>query len=110
MLIECAYFDPDAIARTGQALALTSDARQRFERGVDPAFLDDGLAIATGLVLQICGGRAGPPTHAGTPPIETRSIEYDPGKAEDLGGMDIRAERQRTSSTGSASASSRTGR
>ena len=38
VLIECAYFDPDAIARTGQKLALTSDARARFERGVDPAF------------------------------------------------------------------------
>ena len=50
VVIECAYFAPDAIARTGQALTLTSDARQRFERGVDPAFLDDGLAIATFLV------------------------------------------------------------
>ena len=47
VIIECAYFDPDHIARTGQKLMLTSDARQRFERGVDPAFLDDGLAIAT---------------------------------------------------------------
>ena len=58
MLIECAYFDPDHIARTGQKLALTSDARQRFERGVDPAFLDDGLAIATKLVLEHAGGTA----------------------------------------------------
>src|SRR3546814_18268290 len=47
VLIECAYFTPEAIARTGQKLALTSDARSRFERGVDPAFLEDGLSIAT---------------------------------------------------------------
>ena len=56
VLIECAYFTPETIARTGQALGLTSDARQRFERGVDPAFLADGLAIATQLVRSICGG------------------------------------------------------
>jgi len=43
VLIECAFFDPDSIARTGQKLSLTSDARARFERGVDPGFLDDGL-------------------------------------------------------------------
>ena len=58
VLIECAYFDPEHIARTGQKLGLTSDARTRFERGVDPAFLDDGLAIATHLVSSICGGTA----------------------------------------------------
>src|SRR3546814_7868334 len=57
VLFECAYFDPDHVARTGQKLGLTSDARARFERGVDPAFLDDGLAIATQLVLDHCGGR-----------------------------------------------------
>jgi phenylalanyl-tRNA synthetase beta chain len=44
VLLEVAYFDPAHIARTGQALALTSDARSRFERGVDPAFLDTGMA------------------------------------------------------------------
>jgi phenylalanyl-tRNA synthetase beta chain len=57
-LLEIAYFTPENIARTGQALQLTSDARSRFERGVDPAFLDDGLAVLTGLILDICGGEA----------------------------------------------------
>ena len=57
VLIECAYFDPEHIARTGQKLMLTSDARQRFERGVDPAFLEQGLAIATRLVPSVpCRG------------------------------------------------------
>ena len=56
VMLEVAYFTPERIARTGQALGLTSDARSRFERGVDPAFLDDGLAILTGLILDICGG------------------------------------------------------
>ena len=56
VMLEVAYFTPERIARTGQALGLTSDARSRFERGVDPAFLDEGLAILTGLILDICGG------------------------------------------------------
>ncbi|HEU4969050.1 YtpR family tRNA-binding protein, partial [Sphingomonas sp.] len=65
VLIECAYFTPQHIARTGQKLGLTSDARQRFERGVDPAFLDEGLAIATWLVTEHCGGTVSAVTRAG---------------------------------------------
>ncbi|HEU4960402.1 MAG TPA: phenylalanine--tRNA ligase subunit beta [Sphingomonas sp.] len=95
VLIECAYFDPDHIARTGQKLGLTSDARQRFERGVDPAFLDDGLAIACALVLDICGGSASGVTRAGTPPVEARTIQYDPARAETLGGLAIAPDRQK---------------
>ncbi len=95
VLIECAFFDPDHIARTGQKLALTSDARQRFERGVDPAFLDDGLAIATRLVIDLCGGQASEITRAGTPPTTQRTIAYDPARAETLGGLAIAADRQR---------------
>ncbi|MBX9797515.1 phenylalanine--tRNA ligase subunit beta [Sphingomonas sp.] len=95
VLIECAYFDPEHIARTGQKLMLTSDARQRFERGVDPAFLDEGLAIATWLVTEHCGGTPSGITRAGTPPVERRSIAYDPARAETLGGVAVPAERQR---------------
>jgi phenylalanyl-tRNA synthetase beta chain len=74
VLIECAYFDPEHIARTGQKLMLTSDARQRFERGVDPAFLEDGLAIATWLVMEHCGGTPAPSrARARRRPIRARS-------------------------------------
>jgi phenylalanyl-tRNA synthetase beta chain len=95
VVIECAYFDPDHIARTGQKLQLTSDARQRFERGVDPAFLDDGLAIAARLVIDLCGGTATGMTRAGEPPLGTRSYAYDPARAETLGGLAVAPERQR---------------
>ena len=95
VLIECAYFDPEHIARTGQKLALTSDARQRFERGVDPAFLDDGLAIATWLVLEHCGGTASAITRAGRPPLEPRVVSYDTGLCERLGGITVAADEQR---------------
>jgi phenylalanyl-tRNA synthetase beta chain len=94
VIIECAYFDPDAIARTGQKLALTSDARQRFERGVDPAFLDDGLAIATWLVVEHCGGAASEVTRSGTPPQVGASLRYDTHLSERLGGIAIPPERQ----------------
>ena len=95
VLIECAYFDSDHIARTGQKLLLTSDARQRFERGVDPAFLDDGLAIATALVLDCCGGTPSAVTRAGEPPLGIRAYAYDPTLAETLGGLAIPQDRQR---------------
>ncbi|RMB51936.1 phenylalanyl-tRNA synthetase beta subunit [Sphingomonas sp. PP-CE-3A-406] len=94
VLIECAYFDPDHIARTGQKLTLTSDARSRFERGVDPAFLEDGLAIATALVLHICGGTASDVTRSGEPPLDPRVIHYDPRLSADLGGLHVAPERQ----------------
>ncbi|KKI20492.1 phenylalanine--tRNA ligase subunit beta [Sphingomonas sp. Ag1] len=95
VIIECAFFDPEHIARTGQKLMLTSDARQRFERGVDPAFLDDGLAIATRLVLDLCGGQPTGITRAGEAPLGTRSYTYDPARAETLGGLAVAPERQR---------------
>lgn len=94
VLIECAYFDPEHIARTGQKLMLTSDARQRFERGVDPAFLEQGLAIATRLVLEHCGGMASPVTRSGSAPVEPRTVAYDPAYCAALGGIDVAASEQ----------------
>ncbi|MEW4468786.1 phenylalanine--tRNA ligase subunit beta [Parasphingorhabdus sp. JC815] len=95
VLIECAYFDPASIARTGQKLMLTSDARQRFERGVDATFLDEGLAVATWLITEHCGGTPSEVTRAGSPPVESRSISYNPQKSKDLGGVDVPAEKQK---------------
>ncbi len=95
VLIECAYFDPASIAKTGQKLMLTSDARQRFERGVDPAFLDDGIDIATALVLDLCGGNASDITRAGTPPTDMPTISYDPKQCAALGGIDVAPEKQK---------------
>jgi phenylalanyl-tRNA synthetase beta chain len=94
VVIECAYFDPDAIARTGQALSLTSDARTRFERGVDPRFLDEGLAHATRLVLSLCGGTPSAVTRSGEPPLAARTIRYDPDLCRTLGGLSVPPERQ----------------
>ena len=95
VLIEIAYFTPERIALTGQALGLTSDARSRFERGVDPAFLDDATAIVTGHILAICGGTPSAVTRAGTPPAEVKTVDYDPALSATLGGIAIPAERQK---------------
>jgi phenylalanyl-tRNA synthetase beta chain len=95
VLLEVAWFDPERIGLTGQRLGLASDARTRFERGVDPAFLDAGLDLLTAMILSICGGEASQVVRAGSPPAQPRVIDYDPGLAERLGGIAISEEEQR---------------
>ena len=95
VMLEVAYFTPERIARTGQTLGLTSDARSRFERGVDPAFLDDGLAILSGLILDICGGEASAALRVGNPPIEKRVIVFDFKRTEALGAIDVPEQQQK---------------
>ena len=95
VLIECAYFTPERIAVTGQKLGLTSDARGRFERGVDPAFLDDGLSIATFLVTHLCGGSPSEATRAGLAPVDIRTVAYAPERCLALAGVDVPADEQK---------------
>jgi phenylalanyl-tRNA synthetase beta chain len=89
VLLEIAYFDPERIARTGRKLNLTSDARSRFERGVDPAFLDTGLDHLTQLIVTLCGGEPSAPIFAGAPPSTPKIVHYDPALAQKLGGVAI---------------------
>ena len=95
VLLEVAYFDPTRIGNTGRALNLTSDARARFERGVDPAFLDTGLDLLTQLITQICGGEPSAVIRAGQPPLAPKVVAYDPALAERLGGVAIPEAEQR---------------
>lgn len=95
VLLEVAYFTPEHIARTGQALGLASDARSRFERGVDPGFLDEGLALLTRLILDICGGEASKIERIGQPPTKRRTVSFDFGRTKTLGGIDVPEARQR---------------
>lgn len=89
VLIECAYFDPVRTGRTGRALNLTSDARTRFERGVDPAFLRPGLELATRIVLDLCGGDASEVGEVGHAPLGERSVAFDPAHTLALAGVDV---------------------
>lgn len=95
VLLEIAYFTPENIARTGQALALTSDARTRFERGVDPGFMGYGLELVTELILEICGGVASEVVKAGEAPLDPRSLVYDPQLCAALGGIAVEPEEQK---------------
>ncbi|HKX79957.1 MAG TPA: phenylalanine--tRNA ligase subunit beta [Novosphingobium sp.] len=95
VLLEIAYFDPTRIAATGRKLNLTSDARARFERGVDPGFLDAGMDVLTGLILQVCGGEASEVVRAGAAPASGRIVHYDPALARRLGGVAVPREEQR---------------
>jgi phenylalanyl-tRNA synthetase beta chain len=89
VFIESAYFDPKRTARTGRRLNIQSDARYRFERGVDPAFVVPGLEFATDLVLQLCGGEASKITVAGKPPKANRPFKFDLGLIGRLSGLKL---------------------
>ncbi len=91
VFIESAYFDPKRTARTGRRLNIQSDARFRFERGVDPEFVVPGLELATDLVLQLCGGEASKIEVAGKPPKANRPFKFDLGLIERLSGLELEA-------------------
>lgn len=93
--IECAYFDSKLVARTGQKLQIDSDARYRFERGIDPAFTASGMEVATKILQELCGGEASDVVTAGNTPDITRTIGYAPERLKLLGGMDLPAARQK---------------
>ena len=89
VFIESAWFDPVRIARAGRKQAIISDARYRFERGVDPEFVLPGLELATQLILEWCGGEASDVVIAGALPAAHKVIEFDPGLVESLGGIKV---------------------
>jgi phenylalanyl-tRNA synthetase beta chain len=94
VLIEAAYFAPERIGATGRALGINSDARARFERGVDPGFVAPGLALATRLVLEICGGEASEVAVAGTLPLASKTVRYRPSRVQALAGLSVPEDEQ----------------
>ncbi len=88
VFIECAYFDPLRTAQTGRRTGILSDARYRFERGVDPAFVIPGLDAAIGLLVDLCGGTPSRPVIAGAPPLVDRRIDFPFGEVKRLTGLD----------------------
>ena len=89
VFIESALFDAVRTAATGRKLQLQSDARYRFERGVDPEFVVPGLELATRLILDWCGGEPSEIVVAGAVPLWRREIEFSPGAVKRLGGLDV---------------------
>ncbi len=89
VLIESALWDPLTIARTGRRLGIVTDARYRFERGVDPAFALPGLDLATKLVLDLCGGTPSQSTVSGEVPDTDRIIDFPWTEVRRLSGLDL---------------------
>ncbi|WP_026605626.1 phenylalanine--tRNA ligase subunit beta [Methylocapsa acidiphila] len=91
VLIESALWDPVNIARTGRKLGINSDARYRFERGVDPAFCLPGLDLATAFVLELCGGVASFVKCVGKVPQPDTRIAFPWSEVARLAGLEIEA-------------------
>ncbi|WP_212524911.1 phenylalanine--tRNA ligase subunit beta [Actibacterium sp. MT2.3-13A] len=99
VFLEAAYFDPIRTAMTGRALKINSDARYRFERGIDPAWTPTGIEAATRMILDLCGGEPSEVVVAGEIPDTRRAYKLDTDRVQSLVGMDIPAEEQRRTLT-----------
>ena len=87
-------FDPKRTAETGRTLQVNSDARYRFERGLDPAVVREGIEAATRMILELCGGEPSNVIVAGAAPEWRRTIEHRPTRVASLGGVGVTPERQ----------------
>ncbi len=99
VFVESAYWDPVQIATTGRKLKIQSDARYRFERGVDPAFTPDGLEHAVRMIVDHAGGEASEVVVAGAVPDVSRAYRLDPARVQSLVGMEIPEAEQRQTLT-----------
>ncbi|QUJ75855.1 phenylalanine--tRNA ligase subunit beta [Sulfitobacter albidus] len=99
VFVEAAYFDPVRTAYTGRALKINSDARYRFERGIDPAWTPYGIEHATRMILDHAGGEASEVVIAGTVPDTSRAYRLDTKRVVSLVGMEIAESAQRQTLT-----------
>ena len=95
VFVESAYWDPVQIAYTGRALKINSDARYRFERGIDPAFTAEGLEHAVRMIVDHAGGEVSEVISAGAVPDVARAYKLDTDRVQSLVRMEIPAETQR---------------
>ena len=89
ILLESAYFLPSSIRKTSRELAINTDAKYRFERGIDPNSVSEGLQVATDLILKICGGEASKFTIIGKSSQKNKIINFDINNFENLIGIPI---------------------
>ncbi len=92
VFVECALFDPVAVALTGRRHQIISDARQRFERGIDPALMPDAIEAATRMIQHLCGGEASAVVEAGVMPNWQRTATMRFARVREFGGMDVPAD------------------
>ncbi|MCP4185789.1 MAG: phenylalanine--tRNA ligase subunit beta, partial [Hyphomicrobiales bacterium] len=89
VLVESALWEPLNIARTGRDLGIITDARYRFERGVDPLFMQPGLDHATNLVIELCGGTPSNAIIAGEVPVRNLEIDFPVSEVKRLTGIEL---------------------
>ncbi len=89
VLVESALWDPLNVARSGRALGINSDARYRFERGIDPDFCRPGLDLATTMILELCGGEASEMVFAGELPESAGAIDFPWSEVKRLTGLEL---------------------
>jgi len=99
VFVEAAYFDPVRTAYTGRALKINSDARYRFERGIDPEFTPQGVELATQMIMKHAGGDASDVVIAGAIPDVARAYKLDAARVQSLVGMEIPESTQRQTLT-----------
>jgi phenylalanyl-tRNA synthetase beta chain len=92
VFIECAWFDPVAVALSGRFHGVSSDARARFERGIDPALMPAALDAATQMVIALCGGEASDVAEAGAEPKWQRTATLRFARLASFGGLDVPAD------------------
>jgi phenylalanyl-tRNA synthetase beta chain len=92
--LEIAYFQPSAVAYSGRILGITTDARYRFERGVDPAFLGEALEYLSSLIVEICGGEVSDVVAAGTSTYSARAIRLPLTAVAKLAGTEVALAKQ----------------
>lgn len=91
VVLEAALFDPKRTAFTGRDHGLITDARYRFERGVDPLFVRDGIEIATKMILDLCGGEASHVFEAGDDTVWNLKVPFRSERVKTLGGLELPA-------------------
>ncbi|MAP93377.1 MAG: phenylalanine--tRNA ligase subunit beta [Ponticaulis sp.] len=96
VFIEAAYFDPLRTARTGRSTGILSDARYRYERGIDPTSNQEGLDLATQLIMDVCGGDASEVVVAGAIPAAMPPVQFNLLDVKRLTGVDVKATEMRT--------------
>tara|TARA_B100001093_G_scaffold246551_1_gene236053 strand:- start:4945 stop:7347 length:2403 start_codon:yes stop_codon:yes gene_type:complete len=89
ILLESAYFTPSSIRKTSRFLNINTDAKYRFERGIDPNSIQEGLEVATALIIKICGGEASKFNIVGTINKKRKIIKLDTDKFKKVIGISI---------------------
>jgi len=89
ILLESAYFKPTSIRKTSRQLNITTDAKYRFERGIDPNSTEEGLEVATSLIIKICGGELSKFSISGSLKQKNKIIDLDLEKFKKVIGISI---------------------